>query len=284
MLCGCVVFTLMGGLAHALGASCDWQVIALARSGLPLTFAAGMALASGTRLVFLRPAILWVRSLAGSFSMVATFFALTRLPISDVFTLTNIFPVWVALLSWPLLGQRPSGALWLCVVSGIAGTALIQQPHLAEGNLASLAALAASVFTAFAMLGLHRLRGIEPLAIVVHFSGVALVVCTASWFLFDRGVAGSGLFTGPNLLRALGVGVLATVGQVLLTKAFTWGSPTKVSVVGLSQVVFALLLDVILFGHRVSPSGLLGMALVLAPTAWVMTHRPDGTEAELVAE
>jgi drug/metabolite transporter (DMT)-like permease len=52
-------------------------------------------------------------------------------------------------------------------------------------------------------------------------------------------------------------------------------------VVGLTQVVFALALDVALFGHRVRPEGLLGMALVVGPTVWLMTHRevlhgPDG--------
>ncbi len=278
MLCGCVVFTLMGGLAHDLGAACDWQLIAMARAGLPLAFAAVLALLSGTSFVFLTPGILWVRSIAGSLSMAATFYSLTRLPISDVFTLTNVFPIWVALLSWPLLGQRPTRAVWLCVFSGVAGVFLIQQPHFAEGNLACLAALAASVFTAFAMLGLHQLRGIDPLAIVVHFSAVALVVCTASWFVFDHNGTPTAFFTGGNLLRVLGVGVFATVGQVLLTKAFTWGSPTKVSVVGLTQIVFALLLDVLAFGQQVNLIRLAGMAMVLAPTAWVMTHRPGASE------
>lgn len=191
-----------------------------------------------------------------------------------------MFPIWVALLSWPLLGQRPTFRVWLCVFCGVAGVFLIQQPHFADGNLACLAALAASVFTAFAMLGLHQLRGIDPLAIVVHFSGVALVICTASWFVFERNETLPGFVTAGNLLRVLGVGVFATIGQVLLTKAFTWGSPTKVSVVGLTQIVFALLLDVLAFGQRVNLLGLAGMALVLAPTAWVMTHRAESPHAE----
>ena len=32
MLCGCASFAVMGALAHALGPTCDWQVIAIARS------------------------------------------------------------------------------------------------------------------------------------------------------------------------------------------------------------------------------------------------------------
>ena len=44
----------------------------------------------------------------------------------------------------------------------------------------------------------------------------------------------------------------------------------KVSVVGLSQIPFALLLDVVLFDHEINWVTLLGMALVLAPTTWLL--------------
>ena len=110
-----------------------------------------------------------MRSIAGSVSLVCTFYALTRLPISDVFTLTNMFPIWVAVLSWPLLGEAPPLSVWISVASGIVGVILIQQPHFAEGNFATLAALTSSFGSAVAMIGLHRLKGIDIRAIVAHF-------------------------------------------------------------------------------------------------------------------
>jgi drug/metabolite transporter (DMT)-like permease len=71
----------------------------------------------------------------------------------------------------------------------------------------------------------------------------------------------------------LGMGVSATVGQFFLTKAFSAGPPTKVSVVGLSQIIFALLLDVAFLGHKLTLTKCLGIVLVAAPTAWLMTSR-----------
>src|SRR5438093_7025097 len=187
MLAGCMAFAVMSTLAHALGSTCDWQVIALTRSSLAFLFATILALSAGVRLVFWRRRTLWMRSLAGSLSLIGTFFALTRLPVSDVLTLTNTFPIWVAFLSWPLLGEVPAGRVWLAAACGVAGIILIQQPHFAEGNFASLVALASSVSTAFAMIGLHRLQGIDARAIVVHFSGVSLLFCVAALLLFDHG-------------------------------------------------------------------------------------------------
>ncbi len=111
MLLSSLAFAVMGALVHALGTSCDWQVIFLARVFLQLVFALALALASGAAFCFWRPRILWVRSISGSISMVCMFFAFTRLPASDVIVLANMFPIWVALLAWPWLGQAPGGGL-----------------------------------------------------------------------------------------------------------------------------------------------------------------------------
>jgi drug/metabolite transporter (DMT)-like permease len=275
MLCGSVAFALMGTLAHGLGERCDWQLIAFTRSFLAFVFAAALARAAGVRLVLWKPGTLWIRSLAGSLSLVCTFYALTRMPQSDVLTLTSVFPVWVALLSWPLYGEPPSRQLWLALACGLAGVVLVQQPHLARGNLGAVTALAASLFTAVSMLGLHRLRGVDARAVVVHFSGVSALYCAAAFFLFARREGGPAVPDGTALLMLLGVGVAATVGQLFLTRAFAAGPPARVSLVGLTQIPFAMLLDVAFWGHTFGPLSLAGIALVLGPTAWVMAGRGD---------
>lgn len=274
MLSGSFAFALMGLTAHALRTSCDWQLIAAARTGLALVFAVALTLAAGARLVFFRPATLWMRSIAGSFSLVGTFYAYTRLPPSDVMTLTNMFPIWVAVLSWPLLGEPPPASVWICVASGIAGVALVQRPHLAAGNLASLVALGCSLSTAVAMIGLHRLHAIDPRAIVAHFSGVSLLFCLAALVVFDRPIAASRSLTSEAVALLLVVGVTATIGQLFLTKAFAAGAPARVSVVALSQIAFTMPFEVWLFGRNYDVETLLGMVLILAPTAWLMVRRP----------
>ncbi len=276
MLCGSFAFAWMTSLAHLLRDDCDWRVIALARSGLAMLFAVALARAAGARLVFLRPGTLWVRSVAGSVSLVCTFYALSRLPPHVVLTLTNTFPIWVAVLSWPVLGERPSAAVWLAALTGVAGVALIQaQVRQAEGALDPVAvalALVASVSTAVAMLGLHRLQDLDPRSIVAHFSGVAALFCLASLFV-GPAPAVRHLPEARTLGLLLAVGATATAGQLFLTKAFAAGPPAKVSVVGLTQVVFALGLYLLLERPEFHPATLVGIALVMAPTAWVMALR-----------
>ena len=272
MVAGSFSFAVMAWLAHVAGAYCSWQLAALARCLLVFLFVGVLALSTRTRLVFLTPARLWLRSLAGSLSLVGCFYALTRLPISTVLTLTNMFPVWVALLAWPILRVFPSGRVWLAVVSGVLGVLLIQQPGEARSWTAFLIALSCSLSTAVAMIGLHRLKDVDSLAVVVHFSGVATIFGLSSFFVFGWSPGVMACWEWPLNALLLGIGLTASLGQIFLTKAFSAGDPSRVSVVGLSQVVFAFIFD-LLENHAYANSHLLGMFLIIAPVSLIMRRQ-----------
>jgi drug/metabolite transporter (DMT)-like permease len=275
MLYGSFAFALMSLLTHALKERCDWQVTAFARTVQAFVIVAVWMALAGVRPVLFRPRILWLRSLAGSMSLMCNFYALPRLPVADVLTLTNLFPIWVALLSWPLERKAPSIGVWVSVVAGLTGVVLIQPPSFTGETLAALVALAASFFTAVAMMGLHRLDGVDPRAVVVHFSAVSLIFCTASLLVLPHNASLPTVWEADTLWKLVGVGVAATIGQLFLTKAFSAGPPAKVALIGLSQVAFAMVAEFVLWRQSYSPTNLAGMALVMAPTAWLMVNRME---------
>jgi drug/metabolite transporter (DMT)-like permease len=277
MLCGSLSFAFMAIFASQLREHCDWRLTALARSGLATCFAVLLCLRARARIVVFRPGVLWMRSIAGSVSLLCTFYAFTRLPVSDLLTLTNTFPIWVAVLSWPLLQEAPDRSVWVSVAAGVVGVVLIQQPHFAEGNFATLLALTAAVASAVAMLGLHQLHDIDPRAIVAHFSGVSTLFVLLAFFLLP-GTPIPAQAPGLTAWALLfGVGATATIGQLFLTKAFTAGPPSKVSVVGLSQIVFAILLEGLVQPRTYEMSTVAGILLVLAPTAYVLCRGKRST-------
>jgi drug/metabolite transporter (DMT)-like permease len=199
------------------------------------------------------------------------FYALPRLPPADVLTLLSMFPIWVALLSWPLEGRAPARDAWIAIGVGLLGVVLLAQPHFSQARpLAALAALAASVSTAVAMLGLHRLQGIDPRAVVAHFSGVSFVACLAVLAIDPASTWETSQFDAATLALLGGVGLFATIGQLFLTMAFAAGPPARVSVVALSQVGFAMIFDALVWQHEFGSWSLAGMALIMAPTAWLL--------------
>lgn len=270
-------FSIMATLAPLAGRACGWQAVAISRCVIPLVLLTCWARWDGAQLVFWGTPVLWVRSLCGSFSLVGTFSVLasvhvTNLQVTDIYTITNIFPIWVALLSWPMFGRFPSGSVWLSIVLSIVGVAIIQGAELQAGNFAALIVVAVSVFTAIAMVGLNRLKRYDPRAIVVHFSATALAFSLVGLVFFPIPTPVEE-FSTVHLWELIGVGVTASVGQYFLTKAFTAGDPSKMSVATLSQFVFVLILDVTILGHDLDPLKLLGIPLILGPTAWLMTRR-----------
>lgn len=270
-------FSWMATFAPLAGRGCPWQVVAFARCVVPLLVISLWAKWDGVKLFVWDNPVLWVRSLAGSLSLVATFSVLasvhiTNLQVTDIYAICNIYPIWIALLSWPMLGRLPTGAVWVSIVSSITGVYLLQGAELQAGNYAALIVVAVSIISAVAMMGLNRLKDLDPRSVVVHFSATALVFALLSLCFLPVSEPYEP-FVWTHLAELLGIGLTASIGQYYLTKAFTAGDPARVSVASLSQFVFVLILDVLVLDHSLDWNKLWGIPLILGPTAWLMMRR-----------
>jgi drug/metabolite transporter (DMT)-like permease len=286
MLWASLAFAVMAALSHRAGESCDWQLVVVARAVVAFFFAVMIAKAGGVKLVWRGPATLWVRSVAGSVGMLCNFYALAHLPVSDTLTLMNTSPIWVTLLSWLIFGQRPTIGVICAVGASVTGIALIQQPHFQSGKFACLMALCGAFCTSIAMLGLNRLKHIDPRAIVAHFSGVASVATVIFLLLSNRKDYSAQLSETSVLILLLLVGAAGVAGQIGMTRAFAKGQASRISVIALSQILFGLGFDVVFWKHSVNRISLLGMVLVIAPTAWLILGKGpqqshDLTEVEM---
>lgn len=273
MLSGAVAFAVMAVLSRAAADRCDWRIVAFARAGLMLGFALALAGARGVSIPWSRPRTLWLRSIAGTCSLLCTFYAYTHLPAGDASTLINMTPVWVAVLSWPVLGERPSLRIWAAVAVSLVGVVLVARPHFRSAELGAFAGVASSGFTAVAMMSLHRLAGVDPRAVVVHFSALATAGTAAIYFAAPEVVQSTRSLSAAAIVLLLGVGLAGTFGQVALTRAYAAGNPSRVALVGMSQIAFAVLLEFLFLARSYDPRTLLGMALVVTPTAWLLVRR-----------
>ena len=268
MLWASFAFTLMATFSRWAGEYCDWRLIAVARATVAFVFALLLAKAVGAKLVFWQPRILWVRSLAGNVSLFCNFYALAHLPVSDTLTLMNTAPIWVTILQWLVFKHQPTRGIIVAVLTSVIGIVLIQQPHFQEGKFACLMALTGAFTTSIAMLGLNRLQSVNPRAVVVHFSAVASVSTLV--LLFLTGTTLAPLHNAPAASLLLLLGTCGVLGQLGMTMAFAKGQATRVAVVSLSQILFGVLADLLLWGRTFNLVSIFGMMLVAAPTAWLL--------------
>ena len=75
---------------------------------------------------------------------------------------------------------------------------------------------------------------------------------------------GTSAWVWPQALWLLPIGVLAALGQLCMTRAYSQGATLVVANLQYSGIVFAALFGVVLFGDRIPAIGWAGMALIIA--------------------
>jgi S-adenosylmethionine uptake transporter len=213
------------------------------------------------------------RGMSGVVSLGAWFYALAYLPLATALTLNYMSSVWVAafLVGGALLTFDPAGGakgllrqgpLVLTVLAGFVGVVLMLRPTLESNQLfAGLIGLLSGMLAAFAYLQMTALGKVgEPETRTVFYFSVASAVAGAVAMIFT----GASAWDGLQALWLLAVGVLATLGQLCITRAYNQGAALVVANLQYSGIVFGAIYSIALFGDAISAAGWVGMALIVA--------------------
>ncbi len=210
------------------------------------------------------------RSLVGVLSLGAWFYAIAGLPLATAMTLNYMSSVWIAaflvggaLLAWnPKSGSLRQGPLALAVLAGFAGVVLMLRPTLAHDQaLAAVVGLLSGIVAAFAYLQVMALGRIgEPEARTVFYFAVGSALAGAIGMAFT----GVSDWDWGHALWLLPVGLLASLGQWCMTRAYSHGATLVVANLQYSGLVFGAGYGVWLFDEAITPTGWLGMGLIVA--------------------
>ncbi len=267
MLFSAMCFALMGAFSHALAGTFDWRIIAFARAFINFVFVAFLALSTHKPLLFFSaPKNLWMRSITGTISIFGTFYTLSHLPIAEATSIINTTPLWMALLVAFVSKQRVTKTIWFSVACGIAGVLFIQQPHFEEGNFAVIVGLGGALFASVAVYNLHLTKNVHPTTIVAHFTLVASIITFAAIvptlpMLFEQA-----RYSFSIVIALLGVGASGTIAQLAMTRAYMKGNPAINSTVGLAQVAFATVFDILIWSRQFNLVTIIGIILITIPT------------------
>lgn len=275
MVFGGFAFATMGAFAHQLGKHCDWLLIAFFRMFISFIIVFFLAKRAGIKPFVFNNSTLWLRSIVGSSAMLGTFYALTKLPISEIAIITETRPIWVALVAGYILGEYTGKRIWLTIIFGMIGVILIEHPRIASQNIAGIAAIYAAFAGAVVMICLRKLKDLDPRVIVTHFSATASIVTILVFMTFRTEIDLSALQNTNVVLMLLGVGLFGTIGQLAMTKAFSIGEAPRIASAGFIKVGFSAGYDLILWGYVFNLPTLIGMALILLSTGWLINRKKD---------
>jgi drug/metabolite transporter (DMT)-like permease len=207
------------------------------------------------------------RGLVGFLALATFFHALVHLPMSMAVTLNYASPLFLALLMPWQLREQPSLPQFAAVALGFVGVVLLLRPwHGPSADLgAGLIGLFSGVMAAFAYIHVRKLGRLrEPeWRTVFWFSAVCVV-----------GAGALATATGWHELHLehlpwlLLLGLLATAGQLAMTRAYRRGRTALVASFAFSTVLFSALLDAWFFGENLHANAWVGMAVIATAGIW----------------
>ena len=269
MLLASVFFATMGVCIKFASSHFNTFEIVCYRGLVGMVFLIGMTRVKGVSLRTEVPMMHVWRSIVGTISLTAWFFAIAALPLATAMTLNYMSSVWIAafLLGGALLVQgrnapiRQQGPLFLTVLAGFAGVAMMLRPTLQpEQVLGAVVGLFSGIFAALAYLQVAALsRAGEPESRTVFYFSVGAVVAGLAGMLF----AGASPWHWPSALWLLPIGLLAVFGQLCMTRAYASGATLVVANLQYSGIVFAGIYSITIFGDQLPLIGWLGMGLIV---------------------
>lgn len=213
------------------------------------------------------------RSLVGVLSLGAWFYSIAYLPLATAMTLNYMSSVWIAafLVGGALLAWNPrsgaalplrQGPLALTVLAGFAGVVLMLRPTIGQEQMfAGLVGLLSGLGAAFAYMQVMALGRIgEPEVRTVFYFAVGSAVAGAA----GMATTGVSAWDWRHALWLLPVGLLASLGQLCMTRAYSKGATLVVANLQYTGIVIGALYSLLLFGDHIPLVGWAGMALIVA--------------------
>ena len=243
------------------------------RGVIGVVFMAAFARARGISLATtVLPMHIW-RSVVGVVALSTWFYAIAHLPLATAMTLNYMSSVWIAAflvggtLMFAKAGERiqSQGALVAAILASFAGVVMLLRPTIAQNQaFAGLIGLLSGLGAAFAYMQVMVLARIgEPEARTVFYFAVGTTITGALGMVF----IGSSAWDWLHALWLLPIGLLASLGQLCMTKAYSMstnhGGTLMAANLQYSGIIFSALYGLALFGDKIPPLGWAGMGLII---------------------
>jgi len=275
-----LMFAMMATIAQGLRTHIAWPVIALVRIAITLGLAYYLVwlykvpfLVKGTR-------ALWWRSISGSIALLCNFYAFTHLPVTDAVTILATSPIWITIILAVVFKHSISPMVCVHVMLVVVGVYVMQRPTFDADSIPLAVALFASFVVSIVKISLSRCSNLHPVSVIAHYATFGTLSTVVMCFLVVNGIV---LHDGVSMVHwawLLPLGLVGTAAQIFMTNAYAHGNTTMVALVGLSNIAWASLFDVLVWGRRYDLYDVIGITLIATGIALSVTRNAKDDAAE----
>jgi drug/metabolite transporter (DMT)-like permease len=204
-----------------------------------------------------------LRGVLHSGAVALWFFAMARIPLTDVTAMNYLSPIFVGLGAALLLGERLPKRRIAAVAAALVGVAIVLRPGVREVTTGHLVMLVMPILSAGSYLVAKRLSSEVPAVVIVGALSVSVTVALAPVALL--------VWEAPSVSQTewlVLVAALATAGHYAMTRAFAAAPVSATQPVTFLQLIWAALLGWAVFGEAVDPFVVLGGTLIVAAVSY----------------
>ena len=274
-MCGSgVLFPIMNGVAKTLGGQYNSLQVSWARAFGHVLFMliAFLPRHGVTMLRTRRPGVQLLRSTLLFLSNLFFFFAITFIPIAEAASISMTSPLIVALLAWPMLGERTTKLRLALLAIGFTGVLIVIRPGSDVFHWASLLVLANSTCYGVYQILTRRISGIDsPETSAIYSSCVgAFLMLLVMPFVWK---------TPANLVHLAmfcSMGVLGAMGHYCVARALQNAPANLVTPFQYFQLFGSVAVGYVAFGDLPDAMTWLGAAIIITVgllMGWSQTRR-----------
>lgn len=192
------------------------------------------------------------------------FYAITVIPLAQVFALEFTSPLWVLLLAALFLGERLTWLKAVVGAVGFAGVLVVLQPGSAPLSLGVITAAVAAICFAGSVVFTKRLTRTESILTILFWLTVMQlgfgIICA---FAFDGAITWPALTDWPWLIL---IGIAGLTAHLCLTTALTLAPASVVMPIDFVRLPVIAIVGMTLYGEPLNWSVLIGALMIFGAT------------------
>ena len=219
-----------------------------------------------------KPYLLLFRGSMGFVALLAFFYNIAHISLGDAMTYSKTSPIFTAIFAWLFLDERLTPKGWGAVFIGFIGIVFITQPSGIGFSKYDILGIFSGIGAALAYTSIRELKKFyDTRAIVLSFMGVGTLGPVLLFFIspyvhsseFDFIFGKFIMPEGIVWIYVLGMGIFATISQVLMTKAYGETKAGIVGAVSYTNILFAVLVGVMLGDALPNLTTTIGIILIV---------------------
>lgn len=200
-------------------------------------------------------------------AMSCFFYALSITPIARVTALAFSAPLFTAVLSFFILGERFKLHRWSAIVLGFVGALIILRPGIIPLDLGSFLVLTSAFAWGITMIVIKVLSRTDSAVTITSYVSLLLAI-----FAFGPALW---VWNAPSLETwgwLVAIGMCGTLAQITLTQAFKVGETTVVLPFDFLKLIWVAMLGYWLYSEVADLWTWVGAAVIIA-SAFYVAHR-----------